>query len=54
MFLRDIFKQNGYNDRQINRALNCCPRLPQLDEPNSVAFLPFVGTIFNHISRMLA
>jgi hypothetical protein len=22
MFLRDVFKQNGYNDRQINRALN--------------------------------
>jgi hypothetical protein len=34
-----------------NRRLH----LPQLDnEPNSVAFLPFVGTIFNHISRVLA
>jgi hypothetical protein len=24
------------------------------NKPNSVAFLPFVGTIFNHISRVLA
>jgi hypothetical protein len=45
----------GYNDRQIHRALN---RRPHLDKPDnklsSVAFLPFVGTIFNLISRVLA
>jgi hypothetical protein len=53
--LRDVFKQNGYNDRQIHRALNRCPHLPQPDnEPNSVAFLPFFGIIFNRISRVLA
>jgi hypothetical protein len=47
MFLRDVLKQNGYNDRQIHRALNRRPHLPQPDnEPNSVAFLPFVGTVF--------
>jgi hypothetical protein len=51
VFLRNIFKRNGYKDRQIHRALN----LGQLDnEPNSIAFLPFVGTVFNHISRVLA
>jgi hypothetical protein len=55
VFLRDVFKQNGYNDWQIHRALNRHPHLPQPDnEPNSVAFLPFVGTIFNSISRVLA
>jgi hypothetical protein len=54
VFLSDIFKQNGYNDRQIHRALNRRPHLPQPDnEPNSVAFLPFVGTMFSHISRVL-
>jgi hypothetical protein len=55
VFLKDVFKENGYNDRQIHRALNRCLHLPQPDnEPHSVAFLPFVGTVFNHISRMLA
>jgi hypothetical protein len=54
VFLRDVFKQNGYNDQQIHRALNHHLHLDQLDEPNSVAFLPFVGTIFNHTSRVLA
>jgi hypothetical protein len=49
--LRNVFKQNGYNDRALNRR----PYLGQPDnEPHSVAFLPFVGTIFNHISRVLA
>jgi hypothetical protein len=55
VFLKDVFKENGYNDRQIHRALNRRPHLPQPDnEPHSVAFLPFVGTIFNLISRVLA
>jgi hypothetical protein len=55
VFLRDIFKQKSYNDRQIHRVLNRRPHLPQPDnEPNSVAFLLFVGTIFNRISRLLA
>jgi hypothetical protein len=55
VFLRDVFKQNGYNDRQIHRALNHRPHLYQSDnEPNSFAFLPFVGTIFNRLSRVLA
>jgi hypothetical protein len=31
VFLRDVSKQNGYNDQQIQRALNCCPHLDQLD-----------------------
>jgi hypothetical protein len=55
VFLKDTFKQNGYNDRQIHRALNHHQHLPQPDnEPNSVAFLPFVATILNRISRVLA
>jgi hypothetical protein len=54
VFLRDVFKQNGYNNRHIHRALNHCPHVGQLeDKPNSVMFLPFVGPIFNRISRVL-
>jgi hypothetical protein len=55
VFLKDVFKGNGYNDRQIHRALNHRPLLLQPDnQPHSVAFLPFVGTVFNRISRVLA
>jgi hypothetical protein len=54
VFLRGIFKQNGY-DRQIHRALNHCPHSDQPDnKPNLADFLPFVRTIFNRISRVLA
>jgi hypothetical protein len=54
VFLRDVFKQNGYNDHQIHRSLNRHPHLDQLDNrPNSVTFLPIVGTIFKQISRVL-
>jgi hypothetical protein len=28
VFLKDVFKENGYNDRQIHRALNRRPHLP--------------------------
>jgi hypothetical protein len=47
-FLRDVFEQNGYNARQIHRALNHRQHVRQSENmPDSVAFLPFVGTIFN-------
>jgi hypothetical protein len=53
VFLKDVIKEIGY-DRQIHRALNRRPHLPQPDnEPHSVVFLPFVGTVFNRISRVL-
>jgi hypothetical protein len=55
LFLKDVFKENGYNGWQIHRALNRRPHLPRPDnEPHSVAFLLFVGTVFNRISRVLA
>jgi hypothetical protein len=54
-FVKNIFKQNGYNDWQICRALNHHLHLDLEDnKPNSIAFMPFVGTIFNRISRVLA
>jgi hypothetical protein len=55
VFLKDVFRENGYCDRQIHRAPNRCPLLPQPDnKPHLVAFLLFVGTVFNPISRVLA
>jgi hypothetical protein len=55
VFLRDVFKYNGYNDRQIHRALNRRPHVGQPEnKPNSVAFLSFVGLVSNRISRVLA
>jgi hypothetical protein len=55
VFLKNVFRENGYSDRRIHRALNRRPLLPQPDnKAHSVAFLPFVGTVFNRISRVLA
>jgi hypothetical protein len=55
VFLKDFFRENSYSDRQFHRSLNRRPLLPQPDnKPHSVAFLPFVGTVFNGISRVLA
>jgi hypothetical protein len=48
VFLRDIFRQNGYNNQQVNRVLNHHPNISQPnDNPDPVASLPYVGTIFN-------
>jgi hypothetical protein len=55
VFLKDVFRQNGYNDRQIHRVLDRRPNIRQPeDNPDSVAFRPYVGTIFNRISRVLS
>jgi hypothetical protein len=44
VFLRDIFRQNGYSNWQICRALNPPLRVAQPDDkPDSVAFLLTVG-----------
>jgi hypothetical protein len=52
IFQRDVFEQNGCSDQLIYRAFHL--HLGQLDnDPNSVFFLPFVRTIFKHISRVL-
>jgi hypothetical protein len=45
-FLRTAFRQNGYSNRQIRRALNSPARVaPTPEKPDSVAVLPYVGTI---------
>jgi hypothetical protein len=43
VFLKNVFKQNGYNSWQIHRAVNRHPHVGQLEgKPNSVAFLTSV------------
>jgi hypothetical protein len=55
VFLRDVFRQKGYNDRQIQGVLNRRLNISQPDDnPGSVAFLHYVGTIFKRISRVLS
>jgi hypothetical protein len=54
VFLGDVFRQDGYNDRQIHKVLNRLPNISKPDnKPNSVAFLSHVGPIFNRVSRLL-
>jgi hypothetical protein len=45
VFLKGVFRQNGYSDRHINRVLNRHPNISKTDDnPDSLAFLPYVGT----------
>jgi hypothetical protein len=54
-FLRTTFRQNGYSDRQIRRAVKPPARVASTPEkPASVAFLPYVSTSFNRISRLVS
>jgi hypothetical protein len=54
-FLRTVFRQNGYSDRQIRRDQNPPVRVALASEkPVSVAFLPYVSTTFNCISKLLS
>jgi hypothetical protein len=40
--LKHVFRQNGYNDRQIHRVLNRQPNIGQHEDKTfSVAFLPY-------------
>jgi hypothetical protein len=44
VFMKDVFRQNGYNDRQIHRVLNRRPNIRQPeDNPDSVASYPMSG-----------
>jgi hypothetical protein len=51
-FLRTTFRQNSYRETQIRRGLNPPERIaPPPERPAPVAFLPYVSTTVNHISR---
>jgi hypothetical protein len=53
-FIKDTFRQNSYSNWQIHMALNPIIRVaPPKNKPDSVVFLPYVGSIFNLISKGL-
>lgn len=53
--LQWTFRQNGYSNQSIYHALNPPQKVKPLREVStSVTVLPFVGTTFNCISRMLS
>jgi hypothetical protein len=55
VFLRDVYRQKGYKDWQLDSSLNRHPNNSKPDiKPSSVTFLPYAGPIFNKISRVLA
>jgi hypothetical protein len=42
-FLTITFKQNGYNDNQIQRAMKPAPHTPKPDEkPTTTAYFPYI------------
>jgi hypothetical protein len=54
VFLRDVFKQNAYNEQQLHRALNG-PSAFRSTGRTQISRLPaLVGTIFNRNRRVLA
>jgi hypothetical protein len=54
-FLRTTFRQNGYSNQQIRRALNPPVRVVLTpDKPALVAFMSYISTTFNRISRLLS
>jgi hypothetical protein len=44
VFLKDVFREKGYSDRQLHRALNRRRRVAQPEKKrDSSAFFPLVG-----------
>jgi len=54
-FLIITFKQNGYNDRQIERAMKPSRQIlvPE-NKPTATAFIPYTNNTYGRLSRMLA
>jgi hypothetical protein len=55
VFLMDVLRQNGFDDRQIHRVIKYHSNIRQPEnKPNSVAFLPYVKPTFNQINMVLS
>ena len=47
-YLTTIFKQNGYNDRQIERAMKPSRQIPvPEDKPTATAYIPYINTLMD-------
>jgi len=54
-FLTTVFKQNGYNDRQIERAMKPAHHIPEPEnKPTFTAYIPYINNAYGCLSRMLA
>jgi len=54
-FLTTNFKQNGYNDGQIERAMKPSRQIPVPEhKPTATAFIPYTNNTYGRLSRMLA
>jgi len=54
-FLTSVFKQNGYSQQQIHRAIKPATRTNKIEnKPTCAAHLPYTQTSYGRLSRMLA
>ena len=54
-FLTTVFKQNGYNDHKIKRAMKPIRQTPEPEnKPTSTAYIPYINNTYGRLSRMLA
>jgi hypothetical protein len=54
-FLNTVFKNNGYKDRQIQRAMKPARQTSEPDkEPTSTAHILYINNTYGRLSRMLA
>jgi hypothetical protein len=53
-FLTTIFKQNGYNDHQIQQTMKPARQTSEPEKkPTSTAYLPYINNTYGRLSRML-
>jgi hypothetical protein len=53
--LTSIFKLNGYNNYQIERAMNPAGQIPAPEnKPTATAYIPYINYTYGRLSRMLA
>jgi hypothetical protein len=51
VFLRDVFRQNGYENWQIHSVFNRRPNIGKSNKPSSASFLPYAGPIQHQVGR---
>ena len=54
-FLTTVFKNNAYNNRQIQQVMKPAPQTPEpKDKPTSTAYIPYTNNTYGRLNRMLA
>ena len=53
-FFTTVLKQNGYSNRQIERAMKPARQTPEPEKPTSTAYIPYSNNTYGRLSRMLA